>query len=228
MGTQLKGLDVSLEGISGCGKSYVFKQVYETLQDQECLVAALEAIDERQEHGFDQAILGLLRKSGDRFFRSGHPRMDTALLVSLLVYDAEHTIEPALAAGQIVLEDRSVDTVAIYQALILFPLANDEQLLAEANQLYERICQWRKPPDLTFLLVDDFMATARRAQERAAGAYTPKDMALLRRASALYERYAPCYPERIVRLDRRQMDIDEIIEAIRTTILCHYQRGEER
>lgn len=224
MEAPLKGLDVSLEGISGCGKSYVLKQVYEALQDH--LVIALEAIDERQEQGLDQAILGVLRKSGDRFFRSGHPRCDTALLVALLVYDAEHTIEPALTAGQIVLEDRSVDTFAIYQALILFPLATDEQLLDEANRLYERICQWRRAPDLTFLLVDDFMTTARRAQERAAGTYTPKDMALLRRAATLYERYACCYPERIVRVDRSRMDVDAIINMLCTTILSRYHCQE--
>ena len=62
--------------------------------------------------------------------------------MALLADDAERTVGPALAAGQIVLDDRSVDTVAIYQTLILFPLANDEQLLTEATQLYERICQF--------------------------------------------------------------------------------------
>lgn len=38
--------------------------------------------------------------------------------------------------------------------------------------------------------------------------------------------YACCYSERIIRLDRRQLDINEIFKIIRTIILCTYQRGE--
>jgi dTMP kinase len=217
------GLDVSLEGISGCGKSFLLNKLREALQDT--FVTVLEEIDDRQEEGYDQEILTLLRKRGDRFFRSGYARMDTLLLMALLAYDAEHTVEPALAAGQIVLEDRSIDTVAIYQALILHPLLDDEHVLAEANHLYQWACQWRHPPDITFLLVDDFTASARRAQQRAAGMYSPKELAFLRRAATLYDRYACCYPDRIIRLDRRHLDVDEMVETMRATILCKYQGG---
>lgn len=218
------GIHISLEGVSGCGKSFLLTLLREELQ--EALVTVIEEIEDRQGHGFDLDLLSLLRKSGDRFFRSGYPRADTLLLLALLAHDTQQYIEPALASGQIVLEDRSVDTVAVYQALIMHPVAPEETVLTEASRLYTLACQWHHLPDLTFLLIDDFTTTAQRAQERSAEAYQPEEMALLRRAYLLYDRYAQAHADRIIRLDRRVLDNDAIIAQMKTTILAKYAEGE--
>ena len=218
------GVHVSLEGVSGCGKSYLLSLLREELR--EALVTVIEEIEDREGQGLDLALFSLLHKSGDRFFRSGYPRADTLLLLALLAHDTQRYVEPALASGQIVLEDRSVDTVAVYQALILHPDASEEMVLAEANRLYTLACQWHHLPDLTFLLIDDFTTTAQRAQERSAEAYHPEEMALLRRAYLLYTRYAQAHANRIFCLDRRQLDNEAIIAKMKALILATYAERE--
>ncbi len=219
-----KGIQVSLEGIGGCGKFFFLSKLRDELQ--EALVTVVDEIEDREAHGFDQEILALLRKSGDRFFRSGYPCADTFLLLALLCHDDQRYVAPALASGQIVLEDRSVDTVAVYQALILHPSANDDALLEEAHRLYTLASQWCHVPDLTFLLTDDFTTCAQRAQQRSAEAYPPEELALLRRAYLLYEHYARAHPQRIISLDRRTMENEDILTLMRETILARYQERE--
>lgn len=219
------GILVSLEGVSGCGKSYLLTLLREELQ--EALVTVIEEIEDRETHGFDLGLLALLQKSGDRFFRSGYPQSDTLLLLALLAHDAQRYIEPALASGQIVLEDRSVDTVAVYQALIMHPTAPEETVLAEVRRLYALAYQWHRLPDLTFLLRDDFTTTAQRAQERSAEAYQPEEMALLRRAYLLYTRYAQAHADRIICLDRHQLDNEAIIAKMKALILALYAEREQ-
>ena len=97
-------------------------------------------------------------------------------------------------------------------------------MLAEANQLYIWACQWRRSPDLTFLLVDDFTRTVQRAQQRCAEEYQPEEVVLLRRAYDLYERYARAHAQRIICLDRRQMESEELVAVMRETILSRYHR----
>jgi dTMP kinase len=224
MPDQITGIDVSLEGISGCGKSYVLSRLREALQDVP--ITFIEEIEDRESAGLDQGIAALLRKSGDRFFRSGHPKTETLLLLALKAYDAETEIAPALAAGNIVLEDRGIDTIAIYQALVLHPF-DPEQQLREANRLYDFATQWRQPPHITFLLEDEFATSLERAQQRAAHNYSAQEVALLRAAAFLYERYAEQerYRGRIIRLDRRVMDVETIVAAIREAVLAKH-RGE--
>ncbi|BCL79638.1 hypothetical protein ccbrp13_21030 [Ktedonobacteria bacterium brp13] len=225
MTDQIKGVDASLEGISGCGKSYILSQLREALHDVP--VTIIEEVEDREGAALDQGIVALLRKHGDRYFRSGHPRTETLLLLALKAYDAEVEIMPALAAGHFVLEDRSIDTVAIYQALILAPSEPQKQL-ETANMLYQFACQWRQPPQVTFLIEDDFTTCLERAQRRSANLYSAEETALLHAAANLYDRYAAQehHRERIVRLDRQQMDFEEIVRVIQTTLVTWQTRGE--
>lgn len=218
MAYQLKGVDASLEGISGCGKSYILSRLREALHDVP--VTIIEEVEDREKAGLDQEIIALLRKHGDRFFRSGHPRTETLLLLALKIYDAEIEIMPALAAGHLVIEDRSIDTVAIYQALVLYPSKIQKQL-ETANLLYQFACQWRQPPQVTFLLEDAFNTCLERAQQRSANIYSTEETALLRMAASLYDRYATQeqHRERIIRLDRQQLDVEEIVQFIQNTLL---------
>jgi dTMP kinase len=217
------GINVSFEGISGCGKSYILMKLRDVLQD--VLLTIIEEIEDRQGAGLDQKIIALLGKSGDRFFRGGHPRTETLLLLALQAYEAETIIGPALAAGQTVIENRSIDTIAIYQAIILHPSESLERQLERAQQLYQFACQWRTPPQLTFLLEDDFVTAIERSQQRVARLYSLDEIALMRRAAHIYELYAQCQASRIVRLDRRRMETENIVQTIRETIIARLREG---
>jgi dTMP kinase len=217
------GTNASLEGISGCGKSYILSKLLDALED--LLITVIPEVEDRQGAGLDQKIIALLGKSGDRFFRGGHPRTETLLLLALQAYEAETIIAPALAAGQTVIENRSVDTIAVYQALILYPSEALEQQLERALQLYQFACQWRKPPQMTFLLEDDFVTAIERSQQRAARIYTFDEIALLRRAALLYEQYAQQHTTRMIRLDRRVMETEDIVATIRETIIARLREG---
>lgn len=216
MPDRTQGVNVSLEGISGCGKSYILHKFREIVDDLP--VTFINEVEDRDSGAFDQGIIVLFKMCADRLFRTGHPRAETLLLMALKVYDAEEDIVPALAAGHIVVEDRSIDSVAVYQAVILHP-GEPERQLTMANRLYQFACQWRTPPHVTFLVQDDFVTSIERAQQRLAYTFTPGEVALLREIETVYDCYAQCHQERIIRLDRRRMEVDEIIHTIRKTIL---------
>jgi dTMP kinase len=218
MPDQAQAINVSLEGISGCGKSYILSKLRERLADLP--VTFIEEVEDRESRGLDQGIIALFKKHADCFFRSGHPQTETLLLMALKAYDAEVNVTPALAAGHIVIEDRSIDSVAVYQAVILHPGEETRQLEA-AHRIYHATCQWRMAPHMTFLIQDDFATSIERAQRRIAHTFAPNELALLREIAALYDRYALCYQERIICLDRRHMDVDDIVQTIRKTVITH-------
>jgi dTMP kinase len=140
--------------------------------------------------------------------------------MALKVYDAEVNVVPSLAAGRIVIQDRGIDSVAIYQAVILHP-GDEARQLEAARQIYHATCQWCMAPHVTFLIQDDFAASIERAQQRIAHTFAPNELALLRSIETLYNRYALCYPQRIICLDRRHMEVDDIVQTIRKTVITH-------
>jgi thymidylate kinase len=217
------GVVASLEGIRGSGKSYILSRLREALQGVP--VTFVEEVEDRGSCDLDQSIVTLLRKhsAGDHFFRSGHPHTETLLLMALKAYDGEERITPALSAGTIIIEDGGIHTFAVYQALLFDPSDPKKQLEA-ANMLYRLACQWRPPSDVTFLLEEEFATALERTQQRSASSYTPKEQAFLRAAASLYERYVE-QPEHqnIIRLDRRRMEIEEIVQIIETTVMQRYR-----
>ena len=110
------GLLVSLEGISGVGKSY-FEDKLKSVLKNENVIFISEIID-RKKQGFDLKIIDLLKSTGSKFFDSGYPITETFLLLALKMYDYEKMIKDSLE-NNIVIENRSIDTIAIYQAFLL-------------------------------------------------------------------------------------------------------------
>src|SRR5206468_10175190 len=105
----------------------------------------------------------------EHFLRSGHPASETLLLLAIKMYDFE-SCASVLREGQLVLEGRSMHTVAVYQSLIMCD--DDEQALAEARGILDLGRQWRPSPDLVLLIVDDVETAVRRAEERDGIRYT--------------------------------------------------------
>lgn len=213
---------ISFEGISGCGKTYFIGKLHTALKDLP--TTSVQEVTDRRGDGLDLRILSLLSTSQDRFFRTGAPLTETFLLLALKMYDFEACIAPLLAQGGMVIEDRSIDTIAVYQALLLWP-QQQERWLTTAHLLYEQAAQWRRPPDITFLLEDDFHTALARAQQRSGRRFNQDEVTVLQHAAALYDAYAAHYQQRIVRLDRRVLSEDAMVQAIRQEILLKQPVG---
>jgi dTMP kinase len=206
----------SLEGISGVGKSYLTRVLRAALADLP-MTFVTEVVD-RTGHDLDRDMIGLLAKSADRFFRGGRPLTETFLLLALKMFDYEVRIAPALAEGRIVLEDRSLDTIAIYQALILYPDSPERQL-ETAHAIYALGSQWRRPPQLTFLIEEEFALALARLEQREGHPIKEEERSVLERASALYTRYAQTSAKRIVRLQRQHLSTEALVQTIREHLL---------
>jgi dTMP kinase len=208
---QHTGLLASLEGISGTGKTHLTHALKPLLSGVP--TTFLTEVVDRQGADLDQAIIDLLASCGDRFFRRGRPRTETFLLLALKMFDYEARIAPALAQGHMVIEDRSIDTIAIYQALILCPESVDQQLTL-AHQIYALASRWRRPPDITFLVEERFEIALARIEQREGCQLTADEIAVLQRAAHLYTLYARDHAPRIVSLRRQELSNEELLRAI--------------
>lgn len=209
---QHHGQLISVEGISGSGKTYLVNALRSRMPP-ETTTFVTEVVD-RQGSALDRKIIGILASCGDRFFRSGKPRTETFLLLALKMFDDEARIAPALEQGHLVIEDRSIDTIAIYQSVLLYPEGRLGQQLEIAQDIYALAARWRRPPDRTFLIEDRFDVAVQRCEQREGHALTMDEVAVLRRASQLYTLYACEHASRIVTLKRPMLSNEELLQRM--------------
>jgi dTMP kinase len=209
-----RGVLVSVEGISGTGKTFLTRQLLSTTGAAGLDSKPVVAIDEFSTRlsdtttAVDQQILRALADDGDYFLRAGRPRSETLLLLAVKMYDYEQHSLPALRRGHVVIEGRSLDSVAVYQSLILH--ANDPTLaLPEARTILATASQWRPLPDLTILITDDTTAAIERAERRDGNRFTDEQRHLHAQAAALFAQLAAERPSRFHVLDRRHRSSTE-------------------
>jgi dTMP kinase len=176
---------ISIEGLNGVGKTYLIRQLARRLGGR-CLV-----VDELTSTGDDtaKAIIGALAEGGGTFLRTGHPIGETFALAALKVREYERVTALTPQPG-CVLEDRGVDTVAVYQAAIL---GGGHAL---AGQIAAIAAMWRPDPDVTILLTDDLDACIGRFAARTGVPVTAADRQLLATVAGLYEARAAADPGR--------------------------------
>lgn len=176
---------ITVEGLNGVGKTYLIRQLARRLGDR-CLV-----LDELTNTGDDsaKAIIGALAEAGGTFLRTGHPVTETFALAALKVREYERVTALAPPPGY-VLEDRGMDTVAVYQAAIL----------GGGHALAERIAaipaMWRPDPELTILLTDDLDTCIGRFAARTGMPVGAADRELLATVAGLYAGRAAAAPGR--------------------------------
>ncbi len=211
-----RGRLISLEGLSGVGKTYMTRRVVD-----ETTGAGAEppVVVEEFSHRHGDGDLGrcLLRTlsaaaSDEHFLRGGYPKSETLLLLAIKMHDYEKTL-PALRAGHTVIEGRSIHSTAIYQSLILNP-DDDRAAVDSVQSILETAARWRPLPDLTIVLTDNLHAAVQRAETRDDRAFTEGQWAVHLRAAALFERLAELDPEHVRLLDRRHHDADSLVEII--------------
>ena len=213
----IRGPLLSVEGITGVGKTYLTSRAVEALDAKPLMLEGFSRrAPERPELG--EALLRALREASGRdpFLRGGTPMAEALLLLAVKRHDLD-TVIPELSGGRTVVEGRSIDTTAVCQALLLHPGAPDAAL-DEAVALLNLASSFRPLPDLTILVTDDASAAIERAQRRDKRIFTPEQATFMHEACALYERLAATDPARYRVVDRRSADEHEAAEQIRAWI----------
>ncbi|WP_067472991.1 dTMP kinase [Nocardia amamiensis] len=218
-----RGPLISIEGITGVGKTYLTHRVFDTLEDTPLL---LEGFSQRIDGhpGLGKALLGALREAsgGDPFLRGGAPIAEALILLAIKRCDLD-TVVAELASGRTVVEGRSVDSTAVCQALLLHP-DNPDAALATATDLLDLAASYRPLPDLTILITDDPARAVARTQQRDECVLTSEQSTFMHHAAGLYERVAAADPVRCRVLDRRTVDEHDAAEQIRAWI--HHARTD--
>lgn len=215
---------VTVEGLNGVGKTYLARQVAERLRPGCLLVDELTDTDVNQLPG---QVVRALTRSGATFLRTGHPLTETLALLALKAYEYEHA-HAAASLPALVLEDRGVDTVAVYQAVILTDREGFDEgdAVGVMRRVYDTAAMWWPLPDRTLLIIDDFNACVDRFAERE-GALLPADRHMLRRVAALYRRQAEAEPERFLIIDRRGRTETDVVDEMAECCLALSRADDE-
>lgn len=201
------GLFITFEGIDGSGKSTQARLLAEHLR------ATGRAVHLTREPGGSTGAEDIralvLQGDPDRW----SPETELLLFTAARRDHLEKTITPRVAAGDIVISDRFVDSTRIYQGI------TRSQLRAEVDQLHALMIG--READLTFLIDMDPETGLSRAKGRGGAEERFEDFGLsLQQASRQgFLDLADEFPDRIVVIDgdRRQ-------EAVAADITAHMDR----
>jgi dTMP kinase len=212
---------VSVEGIEGVGKTHMAKHLAAGLEGR-CVL--LDEITDQAGAGLVSDVVSILSSAGDPFLRTGHPHTETLALIALKIREYEQAQRLRDAGSDVLLEDRGIDTVAVYQAVIIAGTdATAEATLEIARLIYATAAHWCPLPDLTLLLVDDLDRCIGRFQARTGHILPPGDRALIVRASQMYDRIAAQQPHRFVVIDRASRTEAEVLGLMRAACLSRIE-----
>lgn len=193
-----RGLFITLEGVDGAGKSIHIDWIAERFRARGRVVRCT-----REPGGtpLGERLRALLLSE------AMHPDTEALLMFAARREHLVQVIEPALAAGEVVISDRFTDASFAYQG--------GGRGLPEARlEVLESWVQGGLQPDLTLLFdVDNDVAQARRDAVRDPDRFEREDTQFHARVRAAYLRRAERYPERIRRVDAHQP-----VEAVRRQI----------
>ena len=107
---------MSIEGINGVGKTSTARSAAAMLGTR-CLL--LDELTDQPGDTLPGRVIAALAARNDPFLRTGHPVAETLALLALQVRKAERLAGRDLAGVDVIVEDRGVDTIAVYQAVIM-------------------------------------------------------------------------------------------------------------
>ena len=155
---------ISFEGIDGSGKSTQARRLAAALAE-----TGTETLLTREpggSRGAEEIRRLLVEGGGERW----SPETELALFTAARRDHLERTIEPALAAGKVVVSDRFADSTRMYQGL------SRGDLRATVDQLHKMMIG--REPDLTFLIDMDPAQGLARARGRQGHEERFEDMGL--------------------------------------------------
>jgi dTMP kinase len=205
-----RGLFITLEGLDGSGKTTQIRRLAAWMQKR-----GLNPVVTRQPGGTatGDRIRALLLDSGATPVT---PMAEMALMFADRAQAIAEVIEPALAAGKIVLCDRFTDSTEAYQG------GGRELGSAAVLELHRLLCGGLQP-DLTLLLLpslESCLDRARRRNERHSilggqdeNRFEQEQEGFFRRVWHKYREIAAREPERVVLIEGN-LDVDEVHEQI--------------
>jgi dTMP kinase len=216
-----RGLFITLEGLDGSGKTTQIKRLAAWLQRR-----GFDPVVTRQPGGTPTGdrIRALLLDSGSS---PVSPMTEMALMFADRAQAIAEVIEPALAAGKVVLCDRFTDSTEAYQG-------GGRQLGSDSVLEFHRLVCGNLKPDLTLLLLpslESSLSRARNRNERTAaqtgkdeGRFEQEKEAFYRRVWEKYREIAAREPDRVVPVEGN-LTIDEvqeqIVEAVSERLVSH-------
>ncbi len=204
-------LYVSVEGINGVGKTSAARAAAAMLGAR-CLL--LDELTDQPGDTLPGQVITALAARSDPFLRTGHPAAETLALLALQVRKADRLAERDLAGIDVILEDRGVDTIAVYQAVIMCsgdPGTPPEEV---ARHILSATLRWRPLPDATILLTGDPARCARRFAGRIGHPLAPADERVIERIDALYRAMAARDSRRYASVDTASMLPAEAARAV--------------
>lgn len=214
-----RGIFITFEGLDGCGKSTQLLHLQEALSSR-----GIDVLSTREPGGtkIGDGIRSILLDSRTAGLSS---LAELGLMFADRAQHVKEVIEPALAAGKIVLCDRYTDSTEAYQG-------SGRELGSElVLSLHRELCNdlW---PDLTLLLESDVNASIARARSRnqkddsSEGRFENESAAFFRRVHAGFERIAQREASRVVRIPAGS--IQNVEAAIREVVEQRFPRLARR
>lgn len=205
-----RGLFITFEGLDGSGKTTQIKRLAAWMEKR-----GLQPVVTRQPGGTatGDRIRALLLDSGTS---PVSPMTEMALMFADRAQAIAEVIEPALAAGKIVLCDRFTDSTEAYQG-------GGRQLGSETILALHRLICLDLQPDLTLLLLPSLERSLERARRRNdrqltkegkdEGRFEQEDTAFFERTWRKYHEIAARARDRVVLIEGN-LAIDEVHEQI--------------
>ena len=207
----MKGQLITIEGISGVGKTYYFNKL-KKLCDKNKIIFNSEINDSRQ-FGYNKKIFDVLTSTNNRFFDTGNPKMETLLIAAKQANDEERFINPTIEKVLTVISDRGYDTVCILE-VIMYSLKYNTKLEKDIDDLYLTLTKYCKVPDKTILLVDDYDKCISRATKRDKMDYNDKEKYILNKSYEYFIKMSLKYNESFYIINLNKLSENEVLNRM--------------
>ncbi len=194
----MNGKLITIEGISGIGKSFYFNELEKKVTNSN-VIFNKEITNDNLE-GINKKIFEILTSTNNPFFDLGNPKMETLLIASKQANDEEYFILPSLLAGKSVISDRGYDTICILEG-ILFSLKYGRDPLYYSNEIYNKLSFFNRIPDKTILLVGNVDEAIKRAEFRNKKTYNLVEKDILKKSYELFIEFSKMYSDRFEIID---------------------------
>ena len=204
---------ITIEGMSGMGKTYFFNKLKEEYKNNKKIVFNDEITDGNHNKYADK-IFDILYDTKSSFFDLGNPKAETLLIAAKQAFDEEDYILKELNNNKIVISDRGFDTICILEGIML-SLKYNIDLIENVDKLYNILKVFNRKPDKTILLTGNKNKSIKRAQERDKKLYTEKEKIILNKSYELYNYYSNKFARFvIINRDKNENEVFNNIKGI--------------
>lgn len=204
---------ITIEGISGSGKTYYFNRLKEDFKNDERIYFNGEITDGNHEN-YGSKIFEILFSKKSRFFDIGNLKAETLLITAKQALDEDNYILSALNDDKIVISDRGFDTICIIEG-IMYTKKYGGNLSDNVNMLYDSLYLFNRVPDITILLDGDIDKAIKRTEKRDNLAYTDEEKLILKNSAILYREKG--LDDRFIIINRDQ-DSEIVYQEIKNVI----------